>query len=145
MSAPIRPEMPTYCEVKWAVLQHVKDGKDYMFGDIESALESHFELPDELGRKSFPHSDDDDNPGRHGGKIFYKYCNNACRNLTKYKLLEAKGGHYKVKCYTITPLGCEVARRKPCNIVKSYVDQVRKELENASRPRRGHNRGSYEC
>lgn len=123
------PEIPGYWEIKWAVLQHVKDGRVYAFGGIESAMENHFDLPEELCRKSFRHSDDDDNPGRHGGKVFYKYCNNACRNLTKFKLVEAKGRRYEVKRYRITPLGREVARRQPCNIVKTYVEKVRRELD----------------
>lgn len=120
------PEMPEYREIKWAVLQYVEDGRVYMFGDIEPPLEDYFELTEEQRDWRRPAGD----------KHFYHDCNNACKYLADLGLLERVGGFYQDREYRITPLGREVARRQPCNIVKTYVEQVRRDIENASRLRR---------
>ena len=70
---------------------------------------------------------------RGGEKIFYHKCNQACQFLACLGLLEAEGEFYEDKCYKITALGSEVAKRKRTNIVKRYVEQVKREMKMPSR------------
>ena len=115
--------MPEFWQTKWEVLQHVKDGRVYMFRNIESPLEDRFDLTPEQREKRH----------RGGEKIFYHKCNQACQFLACLGLLEAEGEFYEDKCYKITALGSEVAKRKRTNIVKRYVEQVKREMKMRSR------------
>lgn len=102
------PGIPTPAAIELPILEFVVDGQEYSFGDIYEAMESYFELPHELLETCWSYYNGD-NRAVGGHRVFYKYCNNACRSLLDKEWLKDKGEgrFYDDIIYQITRLGQE--------------------------------------
>ena len=121
------PDILTPKEQRFPILLIVMTGDYYNFGDIYKAMVAELGLSDEL-KKGFPYFGDDNSTAGHGGKVFYKYCNNACKYLADLGLLERKGEFHQEMVYKITPLGRAVVERNLRDINKKSVERVRREI-----------------
>ena len=100
------PGIPTPKAIKSAVLEHVQDGRTYMFNDIYAAMVACFELTPEQEMITFPFAQNRNQDAPSGDMVFYKYCNNACQDLVEEGCLDDGGvGFSDDKMYSIKEEG----------------------------------------